>query len=383
MSLLLEALRKAERQTQRSSGERAPASEAPVVVAIAPPEMTLEPVAAPEPAALRIADDESRSKPIAAQSAGGGPRLGAASPRLPFYLALGLLGVVASAALAYFWLQLQPAPAMARGNPQRALTQNALVPAESAPAQLGIPGLPPASPAPAVEPAAVKPQAVSAVAASVSSAQTRAEDEPAGNVQAHPVPLRRDSARIHPQVESGYAALQSGDVDAARAAYQLALRDEPGNRDAILGMAALETHAGRFDLAEAHHLRLLQVAPRDPYAQAGLLALRAERIDALQAESRLKTLLAADTEATPLHFSLGNQFARQGRWAEAQQAYFQALAGDPEHPDFAFNLAVSLDRLYQPAQAMAYYRLALALAERRVASFAPEAARLRLQQLAR
>lgn len=148
-------------------------------------------------------------------------------------------------------------------------------------------------------------------------------------------------------------------------------------------MAALETHAGRLDLAEAHYLRLLQASPRDPYAQAGLLALRTEQVDPLQAESRLKTLLAADPDAIPLNFSLGNQLARQGRWAEAQQAYFRALTGDPDNPDIAFNLAVSLDRLQQSAQAMAYYGRALALAEHRVASFSPEAARLRLQQLAR
>lgn len=148
-------------------------------------------------------------------------------------------------------------------------------------------------------------------------------------------------------------------------------------------MAALETQAGRLDLAEAHYLRRLQASPLDPYAQAGLLGLRKERVDPLQAESRLKTLLAAEPDATPLNFALGNQLARQGRWAEAQQAYFRALTGDPDHPDIAFNLAVSLDRLHQGAQAMAYYGRALALAEQRTASFSPEAARLRLQQLAR
>ena len=73
----------------------------------------------------------------------------------------------------------------------------------------------------------------------------------------------------------------------------------------------------------------------------------AAQVDPLAAESRLKTMLAAQPEASFLHFTLGNQYAAQGRWAEAQQAYFKAFASDPEHPDFAFNLAVSLDQMHQ------------------------------------
>jgi Flp pilus assembly protein TadD len=59
------------------------------------------------------------------------------------------------------------------------------------------------------------------------------------------------------------------------------------------------------------------------------------------------------------------------------------LAGDPDHPDIAFNLAVSLDRLHRRAEAMAQYGRALALAEHRFAAFSTEAARRRLEQLAR
>lgn len=129
--------------------------------------------------------------------------------------------------------------------------------------------------------------------------------------------------------------------------------------------------------------RLLQINPRDPHAHAGSIALRNQVVDPVQAESRVKTLLAADPEASVLHFTLGNQFAQQGRWAEAQQAYFKAYAGDPENPDYAFNLAVSLDQLRQPALALEYYRRALALGAKRSANFSADAARARVQQLSR
>ena len=84
-----------------------------------------------------------------------------------------------------------------------------------------------------------------------------------------------------------------------------------------------------------------------------------------------------------LYFTLGNQYAQQGRWAEAQQAYFKAFADRSGQSGFRLQLAVSLDQLHQPKLALEYYRRALALAEKRSASFDPEAARTRVQQLSR
>jgi tetratricopeptide (TPR) repeat protein len=188
---------------------------------------------------------------------------------------------------------------------------------------------------------------------------------------------------IHPRVQSGYTAYQAGDHATASADYEQALREDAANRDALLGLAALETRAQRYEQAEARYRRVLQADPRDPYAHAGLLALRAERVDPVQAESRIKTMLAVDAEASVLHFTLGNQYARQARWAEAQGAYSKAHAADAANPDYAFNLAVSLDQLRQPAAALEHYRRALELAGARTSHFAPEAARQRVQQLSR
>jgi tetratricopeptide (TPR) repeat protein len=182
-------------------------------------------------------------------------------------------------------------------------------------------------------------------------------------------------------VDTGYAAYLAGDLATARAEYQAALRDDAGNRDALLGLAAVDVRTGRYEAAEAAYLRLLQADPNDAHAQAGLIALRASRLDPLATESRVKTLLAADPGANVLYFTLGNQLAQQGRWAEAQQEYFKAYAADPDNADFAFNLAVSLDHLRQSKLALDYYRRAIALAEKRAASFDLAAARNRAAQL--
>ncbi|HUX26097.1 MAG TPA: tetratricopeptide repeat protein, partial [Burkholderiales bacterium] len=71
------------------------------------------------------------------------------------------------------------------------------------------------------------------------------------------------------------------------------------------------------------------------------------------------------------------------RWAEAQQAYFRAYAGNPEYPDFAYNLAVSLDQLHQSKPALEYYRRALALAKDHPATFDQAQVSKRVSQLAR
>jgi tetratricopeptide (TPR) repeat protein len=353
------------------------------------------------------------------------------NPRLPFMITMGLLGAFAVGTVIYFYIQLRPPPPLVNTNPQRSGSEKPVDVAAAKPADDGkpaataatptaptaIPGLPdsggtnrPAAPTAAMAAVPAAPQAVApstaalpasatkpaAVAQAPSAASTApaAPAKPAATPRAarssaaapaedRMLAVTRGTSQIHPQVSAGYAAYQSGDLGRARTDYQQVLREEPANRDALLGLAAVEMRAQRFDAADSHYQRLLQMDPRDPHAQAGMLALRSQQIDPVVAESRLKSMLAGEREANVLYFTLGNQYAQQGRWAEAQQAYFKAFAADPDNPDFAFNLAVSLDQLRQTRPALDYYRRALALAEKRSAAFSLEAARNRVQQLSR
>jgi len=344
------------------------------------------------------------------------------NPKLPFYITVGVLAAFAIGTVVYFWYQLRPPPALVNANPPRPSGEPPPAVADSRPAagapgadsqpaaQAQIPGLPgapaaaPASPAaaapspaapaaaapspapaaPVVAAAPPKPAAAPAAAAPSARAPRSATPRAAApSAEDRALTVNRAGAQVHPRVASGYAAYQAGDLTQARTDYEQALREDATNRDAALGLAAVEMRAQRYEQADAIYQRLLQVNPRDPHAQAGMLALRGQALDPVQAESRIKSLLAADPEASVLHFTLGNQFAQQGRWAEAQQAYFKAYAGDPENPDYAFNLAISLDQLRQPALALEYYRRALSAAERRSSNFSPDVARIRVQQLSR
>lgn len=145
--------------------------------------------------------------------------------------------------------------------------------------------------------------------------------------------------------------------------YRQSLANDPRSVDAMLGLAATLAQQNKGDAATQLYLRALEQDPRNAHAQAGLLNLTS-RADPLAAESRLKQLIAREPSAF-LYFSLGNLYAEQGQWAAAQAAYFQAHTLAPDNPDYAFNLAVGLERLSQPRIALDYYRRAIALASSR------------------
>jgi tetratricopeptide (TPR) repeat protein len=324
---------------------------------------------------------------------------------------VGIATLLAVAGIgSYFWLQLRPvsagiAPGVELGTAPGAPVLPA-APNIARPSTPATPKPPPPSPKPAATTSA------SAQAAIVSSAPAEkrnvetARSTPSPRAPAAPpipsdqptrgrladeapaaepepsVPIRAGSARIriNPGVAAGYQAFQSGDLTAARQAYEQVLRSEPKSSDALHGLAAVNLREGRYDAAQSLYLRALEADPKDALAHSALVNLRGQA-DPAQSESRIKGLLAAKPDAPYLHFSLGNLYAREGRWTEAQQAYFRAHGGDPENPDYLFNLAISLDQIRQPKLALQYYQNALTAATTRSAAFDPAQVQARIRDL--
>lgn len=197
---------------------------------------------------------------------------------------------------------------------------------------------------------------------------------------------------VRPQASSlltaAYEAYQKGDFVQARKSYQQALQDDPKNRGALLGLAAIAMQGHEETPARDLYLRLLDQDPGDPLARAGLLAI-APTGDPARQESELKLLLEQHPQSAPLFFSLGSLYAANQRWNEAQQAFFNALqaakndagktGGVP--PDYPFNLAVSLEHLGQLKPAMKFYHEALGLATSQPAGFDADALAARLKTL--
>ena len=165
---------------------------------------------------------------------------------------------------------------------------------------------------------------------------------------------------LNPSLGGAYAALQSGDMEQARTLYTRVIDSEPLNIDGLLGLASISVQENRAEDASKYYLRVLQLDPRNAVAQAAMISL-VGRADPTAAETRLKLLISREPSAF-LHFILGNVYADQSAWPQAQQSYFQAHYLEPDNPDYAYNLAVSLDHLRQSKLALNYYRRADQLA---------------------
>ena len=157
-----------------------------------------------------------------------------------------------------------------------------------------------------------------------------------------------------------YRALMAGDDARAQSKYRQIVQSDPRNVDAMLGLAALAVRQDRLNDAAGWYGKVLELAPRQPQAQAGLLGLQSQA-DPVGSESRLKSLIVQQPGAAHLHAALGDVYAEQNRWNDAQQAYFQAYHHDPRNSQYAFNLAVSLEQIGKPALALPYYETASSL----------------------
>jgi Tfp pilus assembly protein PilF len=301
-----------------------------------------------------------------------------------FPLIAALFGLLALGGVGtWLWLQLKPAPGSVAPRPEerQAFAANRGDIASPAPATVAEPRMPAVTGMPPAKPARTAGDDSSDAPEPRSTSRSLPRPNPAAALPNDAsIRVTTSHAGIAPAVAEGYRLLQKGDLAAAKAAYEQALRSDQRNTDALHGLAAIALHQGRADEADAIFRQVLEVNPADAPAQAGLVGL-SNQGDPIAAESRLKSLLAAQGEQPAAHFALGNLFARQQRWNEAQLAYFKAVAGDANNPDYLFNLAVSLDQIRQPKLAAQYYGQALTAADGRPVAFDVSVAARRLREL--
>ncbi len=192
--------------------------------------------------------------------------------------------------------------------------------------------------------------------------------------------------QINPQLVSAYDRLQAGDLLVAGQLYQEVLMELPNNRDALLGLALVSLRQGELVAARERYARVLQLNPRDPLGHTGLLQTM-QVTDPIEHESALKMLIGDYPDVAQLSLALGNLYASQQRWSEAQVAYYNALltasrtSGGSVHPDYAFNLAISLEQLNQKKAALDYYRQARTLALAVTPGFDPQLLNSRIATL--
>ena len=444
MSLLMDALRRAEEAKRKASANARP-------TATVPSELRLDPLQ-PETPASREATETVEEQPLSSLDAGfdalqtgrasrtspSAPTKAAAAvansranfesqqadersaarnlfavkqtprSRTSLWLFLGLVCVATMAIGGYFWWQLQsisggtlvaptavarppayPMPATQPAQPLAAQpTQPAQPPTSTPPGSLEgaaeVRGeLPPAgTPAAEARQRSAPTSRLPDPSVTTSAAVKRPSGEPASRPRAAaPGVFQPSSSKQQAQtLDKAYDAWLSDRLDEAHHGYEQVLRRDPRNADALLGLAVIASQRGNAERAQTLYLQVLESDPGNVTAQAALINMRGQS-SAARSESRLKTLIAKQPDSAALFFALGNLYAGQSRWSEAQQAYFQSYSLEPGNADHVFNVAVSLDQLRQKKLAVQYYRMALTAAETSPSAFDKNAAAQRIVDL--
>ena len=118
---------------------------------------------------------------------------------------------------------------------------------------------------------------------------------------------------------------------AAIAAFDALLADQPNSILGRLGLGNSQLGAGELDAAEVTFGRVLASSPGNPYALAELAVIRLARGDAEGAEEGFRRVAEAAGEGyTCPYEGLGLVYLKQGRTADAQQAFETAISINPD-----------------------------------------------------
>jgi tetratricopeptide (TPR) repeat protein len=391
MSLLLDALKRAEQEKHTRNQDRPGVSEMPQAANSAS-SLELQPVTPPPASSSMGRSDAAMAQTVFSAKA---PRQAPVKGnRGALWAAAGAIGIVIAAAAGYVWYSIKlltpppiaakmrprppaaPTPAPASSEPSSASKMEALMQPS---ALANLQALPPASSVAAKTPAPAP--AAPAMSAEQAAVMKMLKDAPASAPE-EPVRLARsaETSRIPAEVSAGYEALRSGDFAAARQRYAAAVVADPANLDAHLGLATVEARSGNRGAAAAHYRRALDLDARNPTAVAGMAAL-ADTARPEAVEAQLRADAARSPQSAALQFALGNVYVAQSRWTEAQAAYFEAHRLEPGNADVLYNLAVSLDHLGQSRLAAEYYDRALEASRGQAAQFDPVPVSRRLREL--
>jgi Tfp pilus assembly protein PilF len=394
LSLLLDALKRAEqeklaKQGDRPGPERTRAVSAPPANESAVPTLELAAIKPAAPAGAMVPPARGEA-PGAAAAQNVFQAKGPAASERPgkgvwLWVGLGVLVLVVGTAGVYTWLSVNSftprVAASARPRPTPIIPAPSSV--DTSP-KLEVLMAPPRQPTEAIQPAPAPepPAAVPAGRSATGEKLAKLMRDSATPSAAPPMRLApsAEKPRVPAEVAAGYAALRIGDVALARRSYAAAIAADPSNVDAQLGVATIEARSGNRMLAASHYRKALDVDPRNGTALAGLASL-ADYSQPEGLESQLRANIARDDKSPQLHYTLGNLYASQSRWNEAQLEYFEAHRLDPANADILYNLAVSLDHLRQARLAADYYRRALDAAQGAATQFDPGPVARRLAEL--
>jgi tetratricopeptide (TPR) repeat protein len=154
---------------------------------------------------------------------------------------------------------------------------------------------------------------------------------------------------------------RSGDLPGAIARYELLLRDQPDNADALYYLAIAAYQQGRLDDGLRLAARALQGPPEQPrihYLIGQILTRAGKREDAIASYDRA---IALDPNYADAHGNRANVLSELGRYEEALAGFDRALAIRADSPEDWCNRGATLQDFDRPEEALASYERALTL----------------------
>jgi tetratricopeptide (TPR) repeat protein len=150
-----------------------------------------------------------------------------------------------------------------------------------------------------------------------------------------------------------------GKTDEARAAFQEAVRHQPGHADALFRLGSLLADQGQRAEAVVQYRAALQAQPdhADALLRLGVALAELGQLD--EAIPRLQAAVQTRPDSAPAHYNLGVALAEKNKLNEAAQSLQEALRLRPNYAAAYYSLGNVLQSQGKRGEAMGQYRRAL------------------------
>lgn len=169
------------------------------------------------------------------------------------------------------------------------------------------------------------------------------------------IAVKHSPININYELEKAYNALISGHPQAAIEIYRTVLSNDPGNRDALFGLATTYHRAGQIDMARPLYGKLLSLDPQHRDALNNFLVLLADEAPQ-EAITEMEKLEEKHPTFSPIPAQLAVIYQKQGQTDKASDKMFKAVALAPENLTYRYNLAILLDKQNKSEEAVKLYR---------------------------
>lgn len=145
-------------------------------------------------------------------------------------------------------------------------------------------------------------------------------------------------------VKKGIAALKAGDINGAKAAFEVAVQKNPKQADAHHYLALVHDRVGDRVEAEKHYRKALELSPDLEESAINLAALLVENGAYDEAAGLMKKALAKDPKSAALHVNLAMALSGKGDVDAASKAFEEAIKLEPTNGIYLVTYANHLAR---------------------------------------